>query len=66
MVTKEEFLGIVETHLKVRNDGSIFVDDPKLGIDYVEYIKKQATKSDDDHHDNTRFVIANIYQCMKS
>lgn len=65
MITQAEFLEIVEKHLKVRNDGSIFIDDPKLAQDYLEYIGKQATKSDDDHG-ASRFIIGNIYKCFSS
>lgn len=46
MVTEKEFLEIVEKHLIMRDDGSVYIKDSALAKKYEEFLKKHANKSD--------------------
>jgi hypothetical protein len=44
MITQKEFEDIAKNHLKVRSDGSTYIDDPALAKQYEEYLQQNATK----------------------
>jgi hypothetical protein len=60
MITQKEFLEIAKNHLKVRSDGSTYIDDPALAKQYEEYLQKnapkQTTKNGDTTPNNTTVV----------
>lgn len=64
MVTKNEFLEIVEKHLTIRNDGSVYIKDPALAKKYLEYLSQVATKEIQSKIlDNCPTTTVNIKDC---
>ena len=52
MITEEEFLEIVHNHLKVDEDGCVFIEDKDSLDNYVAFLKQNAK-----HGKKSRFHI---------
>jgi len=62
MITQKEFMEIVEKHLIIRDDGSVYIKDSELAKKYGEYLKQYAKK--DEPTKDINAGCANIY-CPK-
>lgn len=46
MISQKEFNEILEKHLKIHEDGTIFIDDEKLAKQVQDYLKQTAKLTD--------------------